>query len=189
MSNIYKYLLVFFVFAALAAFLHFYFPEEGDPDIFYHFKHAEIYRETSLFRSDFPWLPYTIVGKYSGDMWYGFHLLLTPFTYFENKIFGIKLSGVFITAALFLMFYSALRLLTIGKPVFWTLFIFFSIPEVLYHLTLIRPHALSTGLAALLFALLIGKPPPTPSFVRRGDEKNNPPLTRGGRGGSSSHPF
>lgn len=158
-----KTILVILAFVAISAFFHFYFEKEGDGDIFYHLKHAEIYAEKGIFYDQFPWLPYTIIGQNNSDQWYGFHLLLIPFTYFQDpadgsgagRIFGLKLAGVFITTALLSLFYFALRILKTGKEFFWTLFMLFSAPPVMFHLLLIRPHALSTGLGALLFALLV----------------------------------
>ena len=150
-----KSICVVLAFIAISAFFHFYFEKEGDPDIFYHFKHAEIYTENGIFYNEFPWLPYTIIGQNNSDQWYGFHLLLIPFTYFQDRIFGLKLAGAFITTAFLLMFYFALQILKTGREFFWTLFMFFSAPPVFFHLLLIRPHVISTGLAALLFAMLV----------------------------------
>jgi len=153
--NMVKIICVVLAFIAISAFFHFYFEKEGDPDIFYHFKHAEIYTENGIFYNEFPWLPYTIIGQNNSDQWYGFHLLLIPFTYFQDRIFGLKLAGAFITTAFLLMFYFALQILKTGREFFWTLFMFFSAPPVFFHLLLIRPHVISTGLAALLFAMLV----------------------------------
>lgn len=150
-----RIIFVVLVFILISAFFHFYFPGEGDGDIFYHFRHAEIYAEKGIFYSEFQWLPQTIIGENSSDIWYGFHLFLIPFTFFGNLVFGIKMAGVFVTAILLLLFYFSLKFFFIKKPFFWTIFMFFSVPGVMFHLLLIRPHAVSTGLAALLLPLLI----------------------------------
>src|SRR3990167_1007341 len=91
----------FFLAAALfAAFLHFDYPLRPEGDQLYHFAHAEIYRDNGIFNSGFPWLTYSVIVKYGADIWYGFHILLIPFTLFSDPIFGLRLAGVFVNSLL-----------------------------------------------------------------------------------------
>ncbi len=145
-----------FILAALlvSVFLHFGADKIADPDIFYHFAHADIYKSSGISQSAFPWLPYSAIGKYSADIWYGFHLALVPFTFLKNHILGMRLAGVFITFIFLILFYFACSLLKITPRFFWTFFAIFSSPFFLYHIAMARPHVLSLGLNILLFAFL-----------------------------------
>src|SRR3989344_5181738 len=149
---------IVFILAALAVsvFLHFGQDKIADPDIFYHFAHADIYKNSGISQSAFPWLPYSVIGKYSADIWYGFHLALIPFTFLRDHIFGMRMAGVFITFVFLVLFYFSCALLKITQKFFWPFFALFSSPFFLYHIATARPHALSLGLNILLFAFLAG---------------------------------
>lgn len=145
-----------FILAALivSVFLHFGSNKISDPDIFYHFAHADIYKNSGILRSDFPWLPYSAIGKYSADIWYGFHLTLLPFAFLQNHVWGMRLAGIFITFIFLILFYFACSILKITPRFFWPFFAIFSSPFFLYHIAMARPHVLSLGLNILLFAFL-----------------------------------
>ena len=87
-----RFLYFLFFLTAISAFLHFWSDKFPDPDVFYHFRHADLYWQNGLTVSDFPWTFYSVINKFSSDIWYGFHLFLIPFTWFENEIFGFKIS-------------------------------------------------------------------------------------------------
>lgn len=148
-----------FILAALVvlAFLYFGSDKISDPDIFYHFAHADIYKNSGILRSDFPWLPYSAIGKYSADIWYGFHLTLVPFAFLQNHVLGMRLAGVFITFIFLILFYFSCALLKITPRFFWPFFALFSSPFFLYHMAMARPHVLSLGLNILLFAFLVSE--------------------------------
>ena len=67
----------------LAAFFAFYYPPTVGIDNYYHIRHAWIYQTQGIFNSDFPWLENSVIGQLGGDIWYGFHLLLIPFTFLK----------------------------------------------------------------------------------------------------------
>ena len=148
-----------FILVALAVsvFLHFGSDKISDPDIFYHFTHADIYKNSGISQSAFPWLPYSAIGKYSADIWYGFHLALVPFAFLKDHIFGMRLVGVFITFIFLVLFYFSCAILKITPRFFWPFFSLFSSPFFLYHIATARPHVLSLGLNILLFAFLAGE--------------------------------
>ena len=79
------------VFSAIALFFHAYYPNISDPDSFYHIRHASLYRENGILNSNFPWVTKSAIGKFGADIWYGFHILLIPFTYGDNLIRNIKI--------------------------------------------------------------------------------------------------
>ena len=126
-----------------------------DADSFYHIKHSLIYRFEGLTQTAFPWTQYSVINKFSADIWYGLHILTIPLTYFSNLVNGIKLGGLIITIiSLFLIFLSLLRL-KIKWPLFWLSIFALASPDLIYRLTMLRPHPLSLGIAALLFAYLV----------------------------------
>jgi hypothetical protein len=81
----------------VSALLHFSSDKFADPDGFYHFRHAALYGEGNLFSPAFPWIPFSVIGKYSADIWYGFHVLLIPFTWIGDPELAMRLAGVILT--------------------------------------------------------------------------------------------
>ena len=139
----------------LAAVLHFSRDNFPDPDVFYHFRHADLYWENSITMSGFPWVSYSVINDFSSDIWYGFHVLLIPFTWLQNEFLGLNLAGVFITAATLLIFYFAAKKAKVFWSRFWPFFLLFSAPLVLYRFTMLRPHLLSLALSALFFVFAV----------------------------------
>ena len=142
---------------SLTAFLHLSVDKFPDPDVFYHFRHAQIYASPSsggIFRTAFPWLYYSVIREVSSDLWYGFHLLLIPFTWISNPILGMQRAGIFITLLSLILFFTACMRLKIRAPLFWPFFLLFSSAFLLHRFGMLRPQVLSLGLAALLFAML-----------------------------------
>jgi hypothetical protein len=145
-----------FLFAALAVsvYLHFNSSKFPDPDIFYHFRHAAIYAGGGLFSGEFPWVPYSVIGKFSSDIWYGFHVLLIPFAWAGDPILGMRLAGIFVTAVCIFFVYLACVRLDIKPALLWPFVLLFSSAFLLHRLTMLRPHVLSLGLNVLLLALI-----------------------------------
>ena len=140
---------------AAAAFLHFSVDKFPDPDVFYHYRHAEIYAsEGGIFRTSFPWVHYSVISKFSSDLWYGFHLVLIPFTLASDPILGMQLAGMFVTLLFLIACYVVCCCLKIRPAVFWPFFLLFSSAFLLHRLAMLRPQVLSLSLGMLLFALL-----------------------------------
>ena len=149
------------LFAVVSIILQFSSPNIADPDGFYHIRHAYIYRTQDLFDSSFPWTQFSVIKKYGADIWYGFHIFLIPFTYFKDLVFGIKVAGVFVTLSTFLTFWWALKRLEVIWPWLWPILLVTASPDLMYRLTMTRPHSLTLGLSLLIFSFLIkGKPWP-----------------------------
>ena len=144
--------LVFFFILALV--FHFSSPNIPDPDSFYHIKHAQIYRAQGVTSSEFPWAQYSAIKINSSDIWYGFHILLIPFSIFDGTL-GIKLAGVFLTFFTLTSFWFVLKRHQIKWPVFWPIFVFISAPNIMNRFLMMRPHLLSLALTILLFSCLI----------------------------------
>ncbi len=139
---------------ALSFYLHFNSDNFPDPDIFYHFRHAALYAGGELFSGEFPWAPYSIIGRFSSDIWYGFHVLLIPFAWVDDPLIGMRLAGVFVTAVCLLSVYLVCLRLELEPASLWPFVLLFSSAFLLHRLTMLRPHVLSMGLSALILALL-----------------------------------
>ena len=145
--------------------LQFSTPNIADPDAFYHMAHANVYKTEGITFSEFPWAQFSIIKELKSDIWYGFHLFLIPFAYFKNGVLGIKLAGAFITFLTLGGFYFALNKLKIKWPILWTLVFVLATPDVIYRLTMTRPHNLSFALTAVIFALFLTSSKRWPLFV------------------------
>lgn len=160
-SKIIRNLGIILLFGAIALVLQFSSPNIADPDGFYHIRHAYIYRTQGIFDSSFPWTQYSVIKKYSADIWYGFHIFLIPFTYFKDLVFGIKVAGVFVTLVTLLSFWWALKRLEIIWPWLWPILLVVASPDLMYRLTMTRPHGITLGLSLLIFSFVIkGQPWP-----------------------------
>ena len=142
------------IFSILAVVFQFSSPNIPDPDSFYHLRHAEIYKEQGIFTTDFPWVQYSAISQLKSDLWYGFHILLIPFTYL-NPIIDIKIAGVFLTSLALAIFYFVLKRHQTPLPFLWTILLFVSAPNTLNRLLMVRPHTLTLALSLLLLSLLI----------------------------------
>ena len=141
----------------VAVWLHLSSDKFPDPDAFYHFRHAEIYGSAGaggVFRTDFPWVHHSVISKFSSDLWYGFHLVIVPFTLLDDPILGMRLAGIFITFMFLISFYAACVYFNIRPVLFWPFFLLFSSAFLLLRLSMLRPQVLSLGLSLLLLALL-----------------------------------
>ena len=127
--------------SAVSIVLHFSVDKFPDPDVFYHFRHAELYAGTSqIFRTDFPWVHYSVISKLSSDLWYGFHVVLIPFTLASDRILGMQLAGAFVTIVFLISFYAACIRLKIIPALFWPFFLLFSSAFLLHRLGMLRPQ-------------------------------------------------
>ncbi len=154
-----KSLVLFFLAVILVSiFLQFRSANIPETDSLYHFTHSEIYRESGILQTNFPWARYSTINKYSSDIWYGFHLFLIPFTFFSNKILGLRVAGIFLTSIFLLLFWWSIARL-IPKPKsfawLWPFLLLFSSPYVLFRFSMLRPELLSSGFSALLFSFLL----------------------------------
>ena len=127
----------------------------SDGDSFYHLRHAWVYRTQGICDSSFPWTQYSAVKTYAADLWYGFHILTIPLTFAEPLLAGMYLGAFLITIAALWLAFLAFRRLRARWPLFWVFFLALITSDVLYRLTMLRPHPLSLSLVLLLFAYLV----------------------------------
>jgi len=126
-----------------------------DPDGFYHLRHSWLYRNEGIFETSFPWVQFSVVRTLGGDLWYGFHLLLIPFTFVPDLVWGIKIAGASITLISLFLYFLAFYRLKLKFPLLWpAIFPFVNYP-LISRLAVTRPHPLSFGLNMLLFSFLI----------------------------------
>ncbi|MBI2454191.1 MAG: hypothetical protein HYV54_01285 [Parcubacteria group bacterium] len=153
--NKYSWIWVLITFAVLSGAFQFYSPKVFDPDAFYHITHAKIYRAEGLFFNDFPWVQFSVIKDLKADIWYGFHLLLIPLTFFNDLVFGIKFGAFLLTTAVLFLFYILLKKLGLRWPFFWALLFFFFIPDTNFRFLVLRPHLITfvLGLAVFYFTL------------------------------------
>ena len=150
--NLQNIILIVFFFV-LALVFHLTSPNIPDPDSFYHIKHAELYRTEGLAFNDFPWTQYSAIKTNASDIWYGFHILLIPFSSFDGTL-GIKLAGVLLTFLALTSFWFVFKRQGVKWPAFWPVFIFVSAPNIMNRFLMMRPHLLSLSLSILLFSYL-----------------------------------
>ncbi len=144
--------------AALLAFsllVQFSWPNIPDPDGLYHLGHAAVYRERGLLFADFPWPAFSRIGQTGADLWYGFHLLLLPFTQLRDGIFAAKAAGASLTFASLALFGWSLARLGARLVPLWPLLLAVSSGDTLYRLTMARPHGLTLGLSVAAASLAV----------------------------------
>lgn len=150
-----KIVIILALFTVIASYANFRSSTIYDPDSFYHIRHSWIYKETGITHSDFPWVQYSVIKESKADLWYGFHIILIPFTFFSDLTLGIKIAGFFITFLVLLLFYISLKNLGVYFPALWSSFFIFSSPIILYRMAMTRPHPISLALSVLIFSFLL----------------------------------
>lgn len=143
------------VFIALSSILHLLQRNIPDLDSFYYIRQAWLYRTGDLFDSSFPWIQPSVIRIFSASLWYGFAIILIPFTYFRDLFFGIKAAGIIFTATLLSVYYLILKRHQIKAALFWPLLMIFSAPNVLTQLLMTRPQSVSLAITPILFSFLI----------------------------------
>ncbi|MDO8466748.1 MAG: hypothetical protein Q7S83_01255 [bacterium] len=156
-KKIIYWLLPLVLIVSFAFFIHGRLVNFSDADSFYHIRHSWVYRTTGLFNTSFPWVQYSVINQYAADIWYGFHMLILPFTYFQNLTDGINWGALFVTTIAASLFFLSLLKLKIRWPLLWLGVFLFASADLLYRITMLRPHPLSLGLSMLLFAYLSTK--------------------------------
>lgn len=153
-----SWLFITLIFVGIAYYANFRSNTIYDPDSFYHIRHTAIYQEQGILYSEFPWVQYSVIKDLKADLWYGFHIFLLPFAYFNDLTLGIKLAGFSITFLVLWSFYVALKNLGVSFPALWSSLFIFSSPMVLFRMAMTRPHPLSLGLFVLIFSFLVSGP-------------------------------
>jgi len=129
-------------------------PYIADLDSFYHLGHAAQYAATSPFDSAFPWARFSAIRDLGADLWWGFHLLLLPFTAFAELADGIRVAGVVLSAVLLSGVLWISQRHRFIAPWLWPILFFVAVPSVLYRYVMVRPHVVSLLAGLLLLSFL-----------------------------------
>ncbi len=135
-------LLVYLLAAMVLAVGQFQYASLYDPDGFYHIRFAHLLRTQGFIRN-FEWASMSIFKDHFSDKEFLFHVLLIPFTYFDDLIVGMKAATVVFGAGVIASFWLILRLNRIHYSGFWTAFLVLSSAWFLVRLSLPRPHVVS----------------------------------------------
>ena len=128
-----------------------------DGDNFYHLGHAIQYSEHGPFYRSFPWLPYSVISQHNSDLWWGFHILLSPLASLRDKVLILAVApGVLMTLNLQI---SRLAVLRLGMSQWYGLALLPASIGFLTRMDTVRPQALSASLLVLLFAALVTDAP------------------------------
>jgi hypothetical protein len=141
-------LVVALVLIGLCAWLNFRTNAVTDPDSLYHFGHAMVYSERGALDQGFPWTSASATGHYDGDLWWGFHVVLVPFTFLGDPVTGLKAAAtVALALGCFLLYLAARR---VSARFAWAapLLVLLAGSVETGRLIALRPQAISIGLFA-----------------------------------------
>lgn len=127
-------------------------------DSYYHFRHADLYVRHNLWMKAFPWLPYSTISEFSGDIGYGFHVFLMPFTLLPDEFVGIKLAAALETAIVLFLVWLVLRRHGLTYASAWPFYLLCFAPPITYTFVLTRPQTLTMGFAAVLLSFMVQGP-------------------------------
>lgn len=148
-------------------------PNFFEGDSLFYLRLAWLYRTRGFLDVQFPWLPYSAIHEFSSSLWYGFGMLLIPFTAFEDPVRGIKVAGVLFSSVALWIYYLAARRSRFRMALLWPCLLFFSAPNVLALFLMVRPQVLTLGLESLLFCYL-AQPRDVPGEVAHSDDDRGP---------------
>lgn len=119
-------------------------------------KLAELTKENGLTR-EFPWLNATIMKDNFTGLHFLYYILLIPFTFLGNLVFGAKIASLFFLSVMAAVFYITLKKLKLKYNFFWFLFLLASSGYFLFRMNLARPLNFSVIFLLLIFYALIKK--------------------------------
>jgi len=147
-------LFVFLLTFVLFSFVQFSTTNLAGNDSHLYIKLAELTRDNGLIK-EFPWLNATIMKDNFTGLHFLYYILLIPFTFFGNLVFGAKIASLFFLSAMAAVFYGALKSLRLKYDFFWFLFLLASSGYFLFRMNLARPLNFSVIFLLLIFYVLI----------------------------------
>ena len=142
---------------AIIGFLCWYCQFNYDLDNFYHLGHAKLYWQKGPTFRPFPWATYSVISQHNSDMWWGFHLLLTPLWVVRDPVWVLGLAPVFLLTLHVLIARWALVRLQISQ--WYALAVLFGSVSFLTRMDTVRPQTLSSVLLLLIFSGLVTNGP------------------------------
>ena len=131
------------------------FPKVADLDGFYHIGHASAYVEGSIFDTTLPWATRSVIRDQGADLWWGFHVVLTPFAVFEDPGVGVRLAAMILTLLLGLTVYQVLRRHGVPEAAWWAAAFLIAVPNIFFRYLMVRPHVLSLAASIALLSVLV----------------------------------
>lgn len=138
------------LFFLLALIGHWGTPNILDQDSFYYLGLGAQHWEIGFFNTDFPWTQFAVLKYLGSSLWYGFGVLMSPFAWIKEVGPAIKTAGVLLTFGALSAIYLSLKKLKLKMPLLWPMLMFFSAPNVMSRLLMVRPQIVSVGLSAVL---------------------------------------
>ncbi len=154
-SFIYAGLVYFGIFIGLVyvIFSQDYLP--GGDDLYLHIKYSYLYRILPWSEvTNFPWLQYTFPNDKSVDLWWLFHMLQLPLTYFKDLLVAAQISNVLFIGIFLVAFVKSLKALDIIWRPFWTLLLLFGSQDFFFRLALGRPLTINLVFFLATYVLL-----------------------------------
>lgn len=131
------------------------FPRVADLDGFYHIGHAAAYLEGSLFDTSLPWATWSVIGARGGDLWWGFHVVLTPFAALGDVAVAMRLAGLVLTLVLGGTVFWVLRRHGVTGAAWWAALFLVAVPNIFFRHLMVRPHVLSLAASIALLSVLV----------------------------------
>lgn len=128
-----------------------------DGDNFYHLGHASVYWEHGPFFRPFPWVTYSVISQHNSDLWWGFHILLSPLTMLKDKVLILAAGPGYLM--LLNLIISRVAVMKLGMNHWYGLAL---LPASLGYFTrmdTVRPQVLSAALLVLIFAAIVSETP------------------------------
>lgn len=150
MKAFFQYLLAGLIFVVLSTWIS-QFVYDGDN--FYHLGHARVYWENGPFYRPFPWVTYSVISKHNSDIWWGFHVLLSPLTILQDKVLILLAGPAFLMLLNLLISRSAV--IKLGFNQWYGLALLPASLGFFTRMDTVRPQVLSAPLLILLFAGLV----------------------------------
>ena len=149
-------ILVFLLTFLLFALIQFSTTNLAGNDSHLYIKLAELTRDNGLIKK-FPWLNATIMKDNFTGLHFLYYILLIPFTFFGNLVFGAKIASLFFLSTMAAVFYVVLKNLKLRYSFFWFLFLLASSGYFLNRMNFARPLSFSVIFLLLIFYALIKK--------------------------------
>ena len=142
------------IFVAAVGHLTLY-PKVADLDAFYHLGHAAAYASGSILDTSFPWATQSVIGQRGADLWWGFHVVLTPFTVFDDVAVGIRVAAGLLTMVLGLAVFRVLGRHGVPGAGWGAALFLIAVPNVFFRYLMVRPHVLSLAASLVLLSVLV----------------------------------
>lgn len=130
-------------------------PNVADLDGFYHVGHAMAYLEGSLFDPSLPWATRSIIADTSGDLWWGFHVLMLPFAAIGDVSLAMQLAGLTMTSLLALTVGWVLKRHGVPGAAWWAALFLVAVPNIFFRHLMVRPHVVSMAAGIALVSVLV----------------------------------